>query len=361
MVMVVLSRALLLFACPSERVCLPVCKSRVGQPLCTAIDDDLLDTKFSDEWSTFRAVAGRVIWSKPSPVSDADVQVHEHDRGWRTLSFVGSTFGVQSVGKVVNGCVEPRAIANDYLKTMCAVAFSATATSEHMSGAAATSAPMRMLFLGMGGGTLPTLLCHHLPPTEASLMQAVEFDSAVADAARECLGLDARVRVDVGDAYQWIRDHAARLASSPGVSPDEPPSKFDAIFVDIFDGDNLTPAAFYSAEFLSAVRTSLTPRGVVVHNMHSGGAALDINLAQASEAYARAFPPGSCARIPALRRGNTVVAAAATPGLFAQPDALVDAASWARSRYDLLFDAAGRCQGLQPVAPRQCADLSPMK
>ena len=59
--------------------------------------------------------------------------VHEHDKGWRTLSFVGDYVGVQSVSKIdADGCAEARAIASDYLKTMCAVSLSAVAVSERV-------------------------------------------------------------------------------------------------------------------------------------------------------------------------------------------------------------------------------------
>ena len=303
-------------------------------------------------------------------MSDAHVMVHEHDKGWRTLSFVGEYVGVQSVSKVdADGCAEARAIASDYLKTMCAVSLSAVAVSERMccrdeatgaieetaadeANATPPSAPLRMCFLGMGAGTLPTLLCHHLPPTEACTVQAVEFDGAVAEAARGHLGLDPRVHVDVGDALHWIEEHARRLeASGRGADADSDQTddgQFDVIFVDIFDGDNLTPPAFYSSDFLGNVRACLSSRGVVIHNLHSGGATLDRCVNEATEAYARAFPRGACARIPALRRGNTILAAAVTPDVLSRDDALQEAAIGLRAKHGFLFDVAARCR-LQPV------------
>lgn len=306
----------------------------------------------------FSAGSLPTIFSRPSPVSDAEVAVHEHDRGWRTLSFVGQHVGVQSVSKVdANGCAEARAIASDYIKSMCAVSLSAVAVSERIrprdgaTGDSPAVRPLRMCFLGMGAGTLPTLLCHHLPPSEACTLQAVEFDGAVTDAARECLGLDPRVDVDVGDALHWIRERAGKLAEVRGADADaeHDDGKFDVIFVDIFDGDNLTPPAFYSSEFLRHVRACLSSRGVVVHNLHTGSTTLNRCLDEATESYARAFPEGACARIPALRRGNTLVAAAATPSVFSREDALQEAAVGLRAQHGFLFDVAARCR-LQPVA-----------
>ena len=351
-----------------------------GAVCCDQPDDDPLDKQFADEWTAVRAGADQrfsdgslpVIFSRPSPVSDADVVVHEHDKGWRTLSFVGEYVGVQSVSKVgADGRAEARAIASDYLKTMCAVSLSAVAVSERFMGrgdeaaganeatpATPPSAPLRMCFLGMGAGTLPTLLCHHLPSTEVSTLHAVEFDGAVTDAARECLGLDPRVHVDVGDALCWIEEHAGRLVAGFGADADAvavadaddatDDGKFDVIFVDIFDGENLTPPAFYSSGFLRDVRACLSSRGVVIHNLHSGSATLDRCVNAATEAYAREFPRGACAQIPALRRGNTILAAAATPDALSRDDALQDAAIGLRAKHGFLFDVAARCR-LQPI------------
>ena len=77
-----------------------------------------------------------------------------------------------------------------------------------------------MLFLGLGAGTLPQLLCHHLPSAE---LTAVELDAAVVEAARTHLHLPERVVVHVDDALLWLRHHAASSSSAAAT--------FDVIFV----------------------------------------------------------------------------------------------------------------------------------
>ena len=97
---------------------------------------------------------------------------------------------------------------------MCSLALAATAP-----GGEEPDATRRMLFLGMGAGTLPQLLCHHLAAAEVELT-AVELDASVVEAARTQLCLSERVDVHVDDAQSWLRRHVASTA------PD-----FDVIFV----------------------------------------------------------------------------------------------------------------------------------
>ena len=130
--------------------------------------------------------------------------------------------------------------------------------------------------------------------------------------------------------------------------------------MDIFDGDNLTPPTFYAAPFLADVKAALSQRGVAIHNLHSGGPALDASLHAAAEAYTAAFGPRACCLVPTLGRTtpaaeeldekcepqNTILAAAADPSAFATLDALLEAANRERAAHGLLFDAAVRLQQL---------------
>lgn len=311
------------------------------------------------EWASARAGAGTLVWSAPSAAfADTQVQVREHRDGWHTLGFAAPTgFGVQSVCKVVDGRADAHAVASDYLHSMAAVALAATARATPPGG----GAPLRLLCLGMGGGTLPQLLGAACPDSlESGRIRAVELDGAVAEAAVEHLGLDRRVRVETADARQWLRRHAASLGrpSYPLVDPDaagaacdavDDERLFDAILVDVFDGRNHAVDDFCSAGFLSDCRRSLSARGCVVHNLHSGGAALDARLAAAAAAYRDAFPAGSCALVPARGPGNTLVAGGIAPRLFERAEELREAADAERARRGLRFDAAGRLGGLRVV------------
>lgn len=294
---------------------------------CIAADDDLTDVMHGDSWASARGVAGRPIFSQPSTVSaNTLVEVHAHPASWRSLVFISDRVGIQSVVKFDDetGMAEPMAIASDYLKTMVAVAVSARA-NEQLE---------RMLVLGMGAGSLPSLLSRCCP--EAVAIDAVELDGTVAEAACGPMGLDTRrVTVHVDDALAWLSRRAQ-----------EETTTYDLIFVDIFDGSNWTPEGFYSEAFMRDLRACLAPRGMVIHNLHSGSAELDRRLDDACMAYAAAFPNAVC-RVPALRRGNTIVAAAAFEGAFERIDALHAAADGERRRRGLLFDVSARLQGLR--------------
>ena len=92
-------------------------------------------------------------------------------------------------------------VANEYIKTMacCAV------------GARRGALPTKALFLGLGAGTLPSLLLH-----ENADYVAVELDEGAAELATEYLGLEG-VDVRIGDALdhstrsaRYLRPHRAR-------------------------------------------------------------------------------------------------------------------------------------------------------
>ena len=293
---------------------------------CSAANDDLADVLHGDSWASARAVAGRPIYSRPSEVSsDTLVEVHAHAAGWRSLVFISDKVGIQSVVKFDDktGMADPMAIANDYLKTMVAV-----------TAAARADEPLeRLLVLGMGAGSLPSLLSRCCP--EALTIDAVELDGTVAEAACGPMGLDTRrVAVHVDDALVWL----GRRAQGE-------PARYDVIFIDIFDGSNRTPEGFYSEDFMRNLRACLSPRGMVVHNLHSGSGDLDRRLDDACKAYSAAFPKAVC-RVPALRRGNTIVAAAVFEGAFDSLGALQAGAQHERQRRGLLFDASARLEGL---------------
>lgn len=302
---------------------------------CSAANDDLADVKHRDSWASVRGVAGQPIFSRPSLVSSGTwVEVHQYPAGWRSLVFM-SVFecrvAIQSIVKIdaETGMADPMAIPNDYLKTMVAVALSARANKP----------VKRVLVLGMGAGSLPSLLGHCCP--EAVTIDAVELDSRVAEAACGPLGLDTRrVDVHVHDAMAWLSQRAQ----------DSLAMRYDLIFVDIFDGSNRTPEGFYSDAFMRDLRACLAPRGLVMHNLHSGTADLDNRLDDACQAYSSAFPEAAC-RVPALRPGNTIVATAAFEGAFDSLDAMKASAQHARQeRRGLQFDASARLEGLRVIA-----------
>lgn len=313
-------------SCPSTRV----------PPPAALLDDDPADARFAELWEEAKDAPGTPVWSARSSLDPhTAVAVCEHAGSWRSLSFVSpASHNVQSVSMVG----EPRAVTLEYLKTMAALALAGSASGS----ARGSSAAPRLLFLGLGAGTLPALLAHHLPA--ASTLHAVEYDATVAAAAATELGLPRSVSVDVDDAAAWLRRRAASLEQQEA----DGPGGYEMIFVDIFDRDNMAPRVFYSDAFLADARRCLDSSGVLVHNLHYGTDELDASFDQAAAAYASSEFADLCL-VPAQRHGNVIIGAAASERTFSDSDALQAAARSERRRLGLLFDAAGRLAPLRAV------------
>tara|TARA_B100000768_G_scaffold105448_1_gene97907 strand:+ start:65 stop:712 length:648 start_codon:yes stop_codon:yes gene_type:complete len=185
----------------------------------------------------------------------------------------------------------------------------------------------RLLFLGLGAGSLPSLFASLLEPQNYELV-AVELDAAVVTAAEQWLGLDCtRVHVETGNAL----DYVAACAVLDGGS-------FDAIFVDVFDRENAVPAGVISEDFLINLRRCLTPEGFVITNLHTGSTLLDHQLNTAASLQRRVFGGSTC-QVPVSHQGNTILAAGSI-GVGAEQ--LQAAAAREGGRLELPFDAKQR-------------------
>ena len=326
-------------------------------------------------------------WStRGTPLSkeaaDAGVEVREHLNGWRTLRFVSpdGRWSTQSASQFEEGRLKPLSVANEYVKVMAVLALAIlepqplaqephTALFEgsprgrqdrHSRHAAPVASGMvdsmvdtssalkapprgglradvstmlalaprkrRLLFLGLGAGSLPSLFASLLEPN--CELVAVELDAAVVTAAEQWLGLDCgRVHVETDNAL----DYVAACAVHDGGS-------FDAIFVDVFDRENAVPADFLTADFLINLRRCLTPEGFVLTNLHTGSTLLDQQLNTAASLYRRVFPGSTCT-VPVSHQGNTILAAGSI-GIGAEQ--LQAAAAREGSRLELPFDAKQR-------------------
>ncbi len=121
----------------------------------------------------------------------------------------------------------------------------------------------RILFVGLGGGAMPTYVRRLLP--EARIV-AVELEPRVVEVAREWFGFrtDSMLAVHVADGRAFIE------AAEPG--------RWDLISLDAFsDGD--IPPPLRTLEFVEAVRRALAPDGVVVSNLHTASPVYDEMLA----------------------------------------------------------------------------------
>ena len=118
--------------------------------------------------------------------------------------------------------------------------------------------PASALILGLGGGTIATLMTRRWGPLP---IVGVERDPAVAWLARHEFGLDAlpHVEIVVADAFEYTR-RCERC--------------FDAICVDLYVAGKLTHGVL-GAAFLRDVARLLTPRGSVALNLWRSSALAD--------------------------------------------------------------------------------------
>ncbi len=122
-----------------------------------------------------------------------------------------------------------------------------------MIGPALVPSDARMLFVGLGGGAMPTFVRLTHPDAE---IDVVEIDSLVVQVARDWFGFrpDASLRVHVGDGRAFIEE--------------APPESWDLVVLDAFSAEGI-PRSLTTRTFLEAVRASLAPGGVVVSNLHT--------------------------------------------------------------------------------------------
>lgn len=119
-------------------------------------------------------------------------------------------------------------------------------------GLALADDPQRVLVVGLGGGTIPSLFRKHLPKLR---IDAVEIDPEVVHVARRYFGFreDAAMRAYVQDGRQFIEQRR---------------NLYDVIFLDAFGADSI-PHSLTTREFLQSVRRALKPGGLVVGNIWS--------------------------------------------------------------------------------------------
>ncbi|MCI0572309.1 MAG: fused MFS/spermidine synthase, partial [Myxococcaceae bacterium] len=138
------------------------------------------------------------------------------------------------------------------------------------AGLALTAGRSHALVIGLGGGTLPTLLRRCLPRMEVDV---VEVNPVVVDVARRFFGLrlSARLRVRVEDGARFIR----RMGTL-----------YDFILLDGFSGVGI-PEQLKKAAFFEDALRRLAPGGVVVVNI-----ALETEEAKERvfATFSRAFP-----------------------------------------------------------------------
>ncbi|MDB6171881.1 MAG: Spermidine synthase [Chthoniobacteraceae bacterium] len=172
----------------------------------------------------------RVLAALQSPFNL--VVVTEDDSGFRTLSF-GHNGVPQSIVNMHD--LEDLELPYSKVLPLC-LAF--------------IENPVRILIVGLGGGTLPSFFHRHLP---GSMIEVVEIDDYVVQAAKLYFTFqeDARMQVHVEDGRDFIENCTAR---------------YDLIILDSFGAESIPPHLL-TAEFLQATRNALTPGGIAVANV----------------------------------------------------------------------------------------------
>jgi spermidine synthase len=113
-------------------------------------------------------------------------------------------------------------------------------------------APMHVLMIGLGGGSMLKYMHSNLPMADIT---TVEISQGVIDMRHEFLipPDDARHRIVCADGAAFLR---------------KPPNTYDLILVDGFDGQGL-PEALCSRSFYKHCREALTPGGLLVANVQA--------------------------------------------------------------------------------------------
>ena len=147
--------------------------------------------------------------------------------------------------------------------------------------------PASVLIIGLGGGTIPTVLSRLYP--EATI-HIVEIDAAVVRVAKKYFNFTEsdKVTVFIQDARVYIRRAGLKKLA------------YDLIILDAFTGDYI-PAHLMTVEFLQETRSIMSEQGVLVANTFSTSRLYD----HESVTYQRVFGPFFNFKMPIT--GNRVV------------------------------------------------------
>ncbi len=114
--------------------------------------------------------------------------------------------------------------------------------------------PAHVLFIGLGGGLMPTFLRRHFPHAE---MDIVELDGGIPEIAEAYFGFvkDAKTRVIIEDG-RFFLNRCER--------------KYDLVFIDAYNAEAI-PFQLTTTECYRRIRNVLTPDGVLAVNIANLG------------------------------------------------------------------------------------------
>lgn len=114
---------------------------------------------------------------------------------------------------------------------------------------------LKILSVGLGGGTMPTALTTYFDQVDIT---TVEIDPKMLDAAQEYMGFTSSKtnRVIIQDARFFIKKQRAKGA------------QYDVVLLDAFNGEYI-PEHLTTKEFLQEVKSILKPGGLLMSNTFS--------------------------------------------------------------------------------------------
>jgi spermidine synthase len=188
-----------------------------------------------------------------------EVRVYEN-AGERCMCFtISCRIGRQSCIELAN----PHHFALNYTRMMMAGTF--------LMG----DVPKRILIIGLGGGSIPTALRELLPNAQ---IDTVEINPAVTRVARQYFGFkdDPKMKVFEQDGRSYVK-RALRDGT-----------KYDLVMLDAFDHEYI-PEHLLTREFLTEVKSLLTPTGVLVGNTFSSSKLYDHESTTYAAVFGRFF------------------------------------------------------------------------
>jgi spermidine synthase len=240
--------------------------------------------------STYHA---RVLFDEASAFGR--VRVVEHSSGTRQLRT-----GERGVLQTSLSPDRPRELESAYTRVA-------------MIGLAVAPPAPRILFIGLGGGAMPTYVRLVAPDAR---IDVVEIDPVIVDVAQRYFGFRPDTRMNV-----FTADGRAFLERAP-------PGSYDLIVLDAFSADEV-PYALTTHEFLTTVRSRLAAGGVAVSNLWSSAPAYPSMLAT----WTAVFDDIQLIRVP-RRRQRILLAGSPKQGA----DGLATAARALANLTDLGFD-----------------------
>ena len=248
---------------------------------------------------------GETVFRERSSLN-GDVHVVKHGP-WRSLRFNEVEQGLsyvretrdEATGEVLRVTADADVLGYEYLRCMTAAAaamcrLDVGADWTKVDGVEEKKNASRVVCVGLGSGAMPAFIANAFPEL---LVEVVEIDDVVVDAAEKALGLpgirtrraeepeettDKKAGVEpepepqsgrqksLGNLRVVIGDASAFMASAAAAVRRGEASAARAIFLDAFDGEGETPPRLTSSAFLRDCAACVAPGGVVVANCFNG-------------------------------------------------------------------------------------------